>query len=229
MGIFSKSTGGFREAKGDLILENVTKSFATFTAVDDLSLTVPRGSFFALLGPSGCGKTTTLRMVAGLEQPTAGRVKIGSTDLTGSRPYERPVNTVFQSYALFPHLSVWENIAFGPRMAGWSRSKIADEVARMLTLVKMEDQAEKRPSQISGGQKQRVSIARAFLKNAPVILMDDSLSAVDSNTEKTILGNMRTYLEEKTAIIITHRIFSLLEFDQILVLDKQPISARGTH
>jgi spermidine/putrescine transport system ATP-binding protein len=109
---------GFREAKGDLRLENVTKSFADFTAVDDLSLVVPRGSFFALLGPSGCGKTTTLRMVAGLEQPTSGRILIGDTDLTGSRPYERPVNTVFQSYALFPHLTVRDNVAFGPKRRG---------------------------------------------------------------------------------------------------------------
>src|SRR5690242_6991657 len=106
---------GFREARGDLHLEGVTKSFGDFTAVDDIDLTVPRGSFFALLGPSGCGKTTTLRMVAGLEQPTVGRVRIGDIDLTGSRPYERPVNTVFQSYALFPHLTIRDNVAFGPK------------------------------------------------------------------------------------------------------------------
>ena len=108
-----KNASGFRDAQGDLRLENVTKSFAEFTAVDDLSLVVPRGSFFALLGPSGCGKTTTLRMVAGLEQPTSGRLLIGDTDLTGSRSYERPVNTVFQSYALFPHLDVARNVSYG--------------------------------------------------------------------------------------------------------------------
>ena len=106
-----KNASGFRDAQGDLRLENVTKSFAEFTAVDDLSLVVPRGSFFALLGPSGCGKTTTLRMVAGREQPTSGRVLLGDTDLTGSRSYERPVNTVFQSYALFPPLTIPDNAA----------------------------------------------------------------------------------------------------------------------
>jgi spermidine/putrescine transport system ATP-binding protein len=112
------SSSGFREATGDLRLEDVTKSFGDFTAVDDLSLVVPRGSFFALLGPSGCGKTTTLRMVAGLEQPSSGRILIGDTDLTGSRPYERPVNTVFQSYALFPHLTISDNVTFGPKRRG---------------------------------------------------------------------------------------------------------------
>src|SRR6187431_3690345 len=106
---------GFAEAGADLELIGITKRFPGFTAIESLDLTIPAGSFFALLGPSGCGKTTTLRMVAGLEQPTAGRVTIGDTDLTGSRPYERPVNTVFQSYALFPHLTIRDNVAFGPK------------------------------------------------------------------------------------------------------------------
>ena len=140
---------GFRGAQGDLRLENVTKDFADFKAVDDLSLTVPRGSFFALLGPSGCGKTTTLRMVAGLEQPTTGRVLIGDTDLTGSRPYERPVNTVFQSYALFPHLTIRENVAFGPkRRKQKDAARLADEA---LELVQMTRFAERKPAQLSGG------------------------------------------------------------------------------
>src|SRR3954447_20437181 len=112
------SREGANGAGADLRLVDVTKRFAEFTAVDDLSLTVPNGSFFALLGPSGCGKTTTLRMVAGLEDPTAGRIRIGDRDLTGLRPYKRPVNTVFQSYALFPHLTVFENVAFGLRRRG---------------------------------------------------------------------------------------------------------------
>src|SRR6476620_10261271 len=137
------SSSGFREAKGDLRLESVTKDFGNFLAVDDLSLTVPRGSFFALLGPSGCGKTTTLRMVAGLEQPTSGRILIGDTDLTGSRPYERPVNTVFQSYALFPHLTIRDNVAFGPKRRGQSDSaKLADDA---LELVQMSSFAARKP------------------------------------------------------------------------------------
>ena len=138
-----KNASGFRDAQGDLRLENVTKSFAEFTAVDDLSLVVPRGSFFALLGPSGCGKTTTLRMVAGLEQPTSGRLLIGDTDLTGSRSYERPVNTVFQSYALFPHLTIRDNVAFGPKRRGQADAAALAEEA--LKLVQMDHLAARKP------------------------------------------------------------------------------------
>jgi spermidine/putrescine transport system ATP-binding protein len=152
---------GFRQAQGDLRLESVTKAFGDFTAVDDLSLTVPRGSFFALLGPSGCGKTTTLRMVAGLEQPSSGRILIGDTDLTGSRPYERPVNTVFQSYALFPHLTIRDNVAFGPKRRGHKdAAKLADEA---LELVQLPHLAGRKPTQLSGGQQQRVAVARALV------------------------------------------------------------------
>src|SRR5215216_3114753 len=134
---------------GDLQITNVTKSFGAFTAVDDLTLTVPQGSFFALLGASGCGKTTTLRMVAGLEEPTAGRVWLGERDITRLRPYRRPVNTVFQSYALFPHLDVAENVAFGLK-----RRKVADHEDRtraMLDLVELATYAERKPAQLSGG------------------------------------------------------------------------------
>src|SRR3954471_11399733 len=131
----SKPGRDVRAATGDLVIDQVTKSFASFTAVDDLSLTVPRGSFFALLGPSGCGKTTTLRMVAGLEQPTKGRVLIGDTDLTGSRPYQRPVNTVFQSYALFPHLTIRDNVGFGPKRRGDSdAAKAADDALELVQM-----------------------------------------------------------------------------------------------
>ncbi|HNN48457.1 MAG TPA: UbiD family decarboxylase, partial [Marmoricola sp.] len=168
---------GFRDAKGNLRLENVTKEFTDFTAVDDLSLEVPRGTFFALLGPSGCGKTTTLRMVAGLEQPTTGRVLIGDTDLTGSRPYERPVNTVFQSYALFPHLTILENVAFGPK-----RRKQADALnlaKEALELVQMTQFAQRKPAQLSGGQQQRVACARALVNHPEVLLLDEPLGALD--------------------------------------------------
>src|SRR5439155_17184318 len=109
----SVATNDTKGGTGDLVMSSLTKTFGPFTAVDDLSLTIPQGSFFALLGPSGCGKTTTLRMVAGLEQPTGGAIHIGGTDITGTKPYQRPVNTVFQSYALFPHMTVWDNVAFG--------------------------------------------------------------------------------------------------------------------
>lgn len=204
MGIFSKSSGAFRDAKGDLILENVTKSFATFTAVDDLSLTVPRGSFFALLGPSGCGKTTTLRMVAGLEQPTAGRIKIGSTDLTGSRPYERPVNTVFQSYALFPHLTVRDNVAFGPKRRG-----VADAVAeanKTLNLVQLSHLADRKPTQLSGGQQQRVAVARALVNHPEVLLLDEPLGALDLKLRREMQVELKRIQMEVglTFVHVTH-------------------------
>src|SRR3954454_997708 len=136
----------------DLVLEHVTKRFGQFTAVDDLSLTIQQGSFFALLGASGCGKTTTLRMVAGLETPTHGQVLLGGQDISGLKPYKRPVNTVFQSYALFPHLTVFENVAFGLRRTGGS--DVAKKVGEMLELVQLGDYSRRKPAQLSGGQQQ---------------------------------------------------------------------------
>ncbi|HPF77060.1 MULTISPECIES: ABC transporter ATP-binding protein [Phycicoccus] len=195
---------GFRDAKGDLRLENVTKSFADFTAVDDLSLVVPRGSFFALLGPSGCGKTTTLRMVAGLEQPTSGRILIGDTDLTGSRPYERPVNTVFQSYALFPHLTVRDNVAFGPKRRGLKNAvQLADEA---LDLVQLPHLAARKPAQLSGGQQQRVAVARALVNRPEVLLLDEPLGALDLKLRRQMQVELKRIQTEVglTFIHVTH-------------------------
>ena len=195
---------GFRDAKGDLRLENVTKSFADFTAVDDLSLVVPRGSFFALLGPSGCGKTTTLRMVAGLEQPTSGRILIGDTDLTGSRPYERPVNTVFQSYALFPHLTVRDNVAFGPKRRGLKNAvQLADEA---LDLVQLPHLAARKPAQSSGGQQQRVAVARALVNRPEVLLLDEPLGALDLKLRRQMQVELKRIQTEVglTFIHVTH-------------------------
>jgi spermidine/putrescine transport system ATP-binding protein len=195
---------GFRDARGDLRLEDVTKAFGDFTAVDDLSLVVPRGSFFALLGPSGCGKTTTLRMVAGLEQPTRGRVLIGDTDLTGSRPYERPVNTVFQSYALFPHLTIRDNVAFGPKRRGESDAGAhADEA---LALVQMDHLAGRKPAQLSGGQQQRVALARALVNRPEVLLLDEPLGALDLKLRRQMQVELKRIQTEVglTFIHVTH-------------------------
>jgi len=161
----------------DLVLRSLTKRFGDFTAVDDLDLVVGRGEFFALLGPSGCGKTTTLRMVAGLEQPTAGRILLGEQEVTGLRPHRRPVNTVFQSYALFPHLDVFENVAFGLR-----RRRVRDvkaQVEQMLGLVELTGFVRRRPGQLSGGQQQRVALARALINRPQVLLLDEPLGALD--------------------------------------------------
>jgi spermidine/putrescine transport system ATP-binding protein len=161
----------------DLHLENLTKKFGDFTAVSDLSLTVPDGSFFALLGPSGCGKTTTLRMVAGLEDPTQGRIRIGEQDITRLRPYKRPVNTVFQSYALFPHLTIFENVAFGLRRRGIKDYK--QKTLDMIDLVQLGPYAGRKPAQLSGGQQQRVALGRALINEPGVLLLDEPLGALD--------------------------------------------------
>ncbi|MEO8106347.1 MAG: ABC transporter ATP-binding protein [Actinomycetes bacterium] len=161
----------------DLHIVDVTKRFASFKAVDDLTLTIPSGSFFALLGPSGCGKTTTLRMVAGLEQPSEGRIVIGNEDVTHKKPYKRPVNTVFQSYALFPHLDIFENVAFGLRRSG--SKDVRNEVEAMLELVELSTFARRKPTQLSGGQQQRVAVARALINKPEVLLLDEPLGALD--------------------------------------------------
>ena len=189
---------------GDLRLERVTKRFGDFTAVDDLTLTVPQGSFFALLGPSGCGKTTTLRMVAGLEDPTAGTVRIGEQDITRLRPYKRPVNTVFQSYALFPHLTVAENVAFGLK-----RRKVSDHEARtraMLDLVQLSTYAGRKPAQLSGGQQQRVALARALVNHPGVLLLDEPLGALDLKLRRQMQIELKRIQVEVgiTFVHVTH-------------------------
>ena len=204
MGLFSSSKGAFREAKGDLVLDGVRKTFGDFTAVDGIDLTIPRGSFFALLGPSGCGKTTTLRMIAGLEQPTDGRVMIGQTDLTGSRPYERPVNTVFQSYALFPHLSIRDNVAFGPKRRGVSDA--AAQADSALELVQMGHLAGRKPAQLSGGQQQRVALARAIVNNPEVLLLDEPLGALDLKLRREMQVELKRIQDDVglTFVHVTH-------------------------
>jgi spermidine/putrescine transport system ATP-binding protein len=162
---------------GALRLVSLYKRFGPVAAVDGIDLTIPSGSFFALLGPSGCGKTTTLRMVAGLEEPTSGRILIGDVDLAGRKPYRRPVNTVFQNYALFPHLDVFQNVAFGLRRRGVR--DVAAQVEQMLAMVELSGYEGRRPAQLSGGQQQRVAVARALINNPSVLLLDEPLGALD--------------------------------------------------
>ncbi|MBC7291997.1 MAG: ABC transporter ATP-binding protein [Actinotalea sp.] len=193
-----------RGGGADLVLDRVTKEFGAYTAVDDLSLTIPAGSFFALLGPSGCGKTTTLRMVAGLEAPTRGRVLLGGEDVTGTRAHQRPVNTVFQSYALFPHLTVLENVAFGLR-----RKRVAnaeDRARDALELVEMGHMADRRPSQMSGGQQQRVALARAVVNNPAVLLLDEPLGALDLKLRRQMQTELKRIQLEvgQTFVHVTH-------------------------
>jgi spermidine/putrescine transport system ATP-binding protein len=192
------------ESGADLNLVSVTKSFGAFTAVDDLSLTVPQGSFFALLGASGCGKTTTLRMIAGLEEPTTGRILLGDQDVTRLRPYKRPVNTVFQSYALFPHLSIADNVAFGLRRRGVKG--VADQVGRMLHLVEMDNFGKRKPAQLSGGQQQRVALARALINHPQVLLLDEPLGALDLKLRRQMQVELKRIQTEVgiTFVHVTH-------------------------
>ncbi len=188
----------------DLHLRNLTKRFGDFVAVDDLTLTIPAGSFFALLGPSGCGKTTTLRMVAGLEDPSTGSISIGDRDVTGLRAFKRPVNTVFQSYALFPHLDIFENVAFGLRRRGIKDVKPI--VESMLDLVQLTPLARRKPKQLSGGQQQRVAVARALINEPDVLLLDEPLGALDLKLRRQMQIELkRIQIEVGTTFVhVTH-------------------------
>ncbi|MCW2834759.1 MAG: potA 2 [Nocardioides sp.] len=188
----------------DLVLEGLTKKFGTFVAVDDLDLTVPQGAFFALLGPSGCGKTTTLRMVAGLEDATSGTIRLGSDDITHRKPYRRPVNTVFQSYALFPHLTIFENVAFGLRRQG--RKDVKGAVDDMLELVELGEYAGRKPAQLSGGQQQRVALARALINRPQVLLLDEPLGALDLKLRRQMQIELKRIQVEVgiTFVHVTH-------------------------
>ena len=188
----------------DLNLVNLTKSFGDHTAVDDLTLTIPAGSFFALLGASGCGKTTTLRMVAGLEDPTSGKVLIGDRDVTSLKAHQRPVNTVFQSYALFPHLDIYENIAFGLRRRGVK--DVSGPVEKMLDLVELTPMARRKPGQLSGGQQQRVAVARALINEPDVLLLDEPLGALDLKLRRQMQIELKRIQVEvgTTFVHVTH-------------------------
>ena len=215
--------------KGDLKLSKITKSFGEFKAVDDLSITIPEGSFFALLGPSGCGKTTTLRMIAGLEEPTAGRIYIGNNDITESRPYERPVNTVFQNYALFPHLTIFENIAFGLRRRGIKDVKA--EVERVLNLVELPHLAQRKPTQLSGGQQQRIALARAIVNKPALLLLDEPLGALDLKLRRQMQIELKWIQTEVglTFVHVTHdQEEAMTMADTIAVMNEGKIEQLGT-
>ncbi|HMD12012.1 MAG TPA: ATP-binding cassette domain-containing protein, partial [Marmoricola sp.] len=187
-----------------LRLRSLTKQFAAFTAVKSLDLDVPAGSFFALLGPSGCGKTTTLRMVAGLETPTSGQIMLGDRDITWDKPYKRPVNTVFQSYALFPHLDIYENVAFGLRRR--NTKDVDQQVREMLELVELGNQARKKPAQLSGGQQQRVALGRALINSPEVLLLDEPLGALDLKLRRSMQIELKRIQTEvgRTFVHVTH-------------------------
>ena len=227
----SGGTGG-----SGLVVRQVSKVFeaaggTAVRAVDDLSLEIRPNEFFTLLGPSGCGKTTLLRIIAGLEQPSAGEVLLEGRALQGLPPYRRPVNTVFQSYALFPHMSVGENVAFGLRMRGLGAAEVERKVAQVLDLVRLEGLAERRPAQLSGGQQQRVALARALANEPRILLLDEPLSALDLKLRKQMRLELKR-LQKATGItfvFVTHdQDEALIMSDRIAVLSAGRVLQVGT-
>jgi spermidine/putrescine transport system ATP-binding protein len=220
--------GSFAEAGADLELVGITKRFPGFTAIEDLNLTIPAGSFFALLGPSGCGKTTTLRLVAGLEDPTAGQILIGGKDVTKTKPFQRPVNTVFQSYALFPHMTIIENVAFGLK-----RRRISDAMTlahEALRLVELDHVAQRKPQQLSGGQQQRVALARAVVNRPALLLLDEPLGALDLKLRRQMQIELKDIQEEVglTFLHVTHdQEEAMTMADTVAVMNKGAIEQMG--
>jgi len=187
-------------------IDHVTKKFGGFVAVDDISLDIYRGELFSLLGPSGCGKSTLLRMLAGLEIPSSGKILIDGQDMTDVPPYERPVNMMFQSYALFPHMSVEKNVAFGLRQDNMPANEIDERVAEMLDLVQLSGFAKRKPAQLSGGQRQRVALARSLAKYPKLLLLDEPLAALDKKLREQTQFELMN-IQEKTGvtfIVVTH-------------------------
>jgi spermidine/putrescine transport system ATP-binding protein len=212
----------------DLELVGIRKEFPGFVAIDDLDLKIPAGEFFALLGPSGCGKTTTLRLVAGLDSPTKGKILIGNQDVSSMKPHERPVNTVFQNYALFPHMSVLENVAFGLR-----QRKVGDPLPKAteaLKLVELEHLGDRRPTQLSGGQQQRVALARALVNRPSLLLLDEPLGALDLKLRRQMQVELKAIQMEVglTFLHVTHDQEEAMDMaDTVAVMNKGRIEQMG--
>ncbi|MYN39319.1 polyamine ABC transporter ATP-binding protein [Duganella sp. FT109W] len=195
-----------RAAEPFLLIRNLVKEFDGVRAVNDVSVAINKGEIFALLGSSGCGKSTLLRMLAGFETPTSGSITLAGQDIVSVPPYQRPINMMFQSYALFPHLSVWDNIAFGLRRDGLPKDEIAARVEKMLALVQLTDYAKRKPHQLSGGQQQRVALARSLAKRPQLLLLDEPLGALDKKLRERTQMELVSIIEEVgvTCVMVTH-------------------------
>jgi spermidine/putrescine transport system ATP-binding protein len=217
-------------AEGSVKLEGVTKKFGSFAAVKDMDLEIANGEFFTMLGPSGCGKTTTLRMVAGFEQPTEGKVLIDKVDVAGLPAYKRPTNTVFQSYALFPHMNLEENVAFGLKRKKVGKAEIKKRVAHELERVGLSREAKRKPAQLSGGQQQRVALARALVNLPKVLLLDEPLGALDLKLRKGLQVQLKNIQRDVgiTFVYVTHdQEEALTMSDRIAVMDEGRIEQCG--
>jgi spermidine/putrescine transport system ATP-binding protein len=218
-------------AEADIHLENVSKRFGEALAVDRLTLSIERGRFYAMLGPSGCGKTTTLRMIGGFEDPTEGRVYLGGDEVTDHPPYKRDVNTVFQSYALFPHLSVERNVAFGLERRKTRKSETAQRVGEALEMVQLSGYEKRKPSQLSGGQQQRVALARALVNRPRALLLDEPLGALDLRLRKQLQIELKRIQQEVgiTFVHVTHdQEEAMTMADTIAVMNEGRIDQAGS-
>lgn len=215
---------------GSVVFEHVTKRFAGFNALPDLSLTVEPGTLVTLLGPSGCGKTTTLRLLAGLEHPTSGRILIGGKDVTHLPANERDVAMVFQSYALFPHMSALDNIMYGLQSSGMNKREAQDRAREGLKLVGLENQGQRLPSELSGGQQQRIAVARALVLEPQVLLLDEPLSNLDERLRRRVRTDIRELQQRLgfTAVYVTHdQEEALAVSDKIIVMKEGDIAQQG--
>ncbi|MGH3471794.1 MAG: ABC transporter ATP-binding protein [Nocardioidaceae bacterium] len=218
-------------AAGELRLRGLRKTFADATAVEDLDLDIGAGEFFSLLGSSGCGKTTTLRMIAGFEEPDKGQILLDGRDLTNAPPHRRPVNTVFQSYALFPFLTVWDNVAFGLRYQSAGKQDSRRRIGAALELVQLASYAKRKPHQLSGGQQQRVALARALVLEPTVLLLDEPLGALDAKLRKQLQGELRSIQKSvgTTFVYVTHdQEEALTMSDRLAVLRDGRVEQVGT-
>jgi spermidine/putrescine transport system ATP-binding protein len=214
-----------------ITIDTVHKAFGDFVAVHEADFSIGSGEFFSILGPSGCGKTTILRMIAGFEQPTSGRVLLDGVDVSGVPPHKRPVNTVFQQYALFPHMSVYDNVAFGPRSRKMSEAEIRPSVERMLQIVRLGEFAKRKPSQLSGGQQQRVALARALVNLPKALLLDEPLAALDLKLRQAMQLELKRIQREVgiTFIFVTHdQEEALTMSDRIAVMSQGHVEQIGT-
>ena len=218
------------EQKKLIQFKNIVKSFEDGQVVlKGVSLDIYENEFVTLLGPSGCGKTTLLRILGGFLQPTEGKVLFDGEDIVNVPPYKREINTVFQKYALFPHMNVYDNIAFGLTIKKEPKDVIAQKVMRMLRLVSLEDYADRNVTELSGGQQQRIAIARAILKDAPIVVLDEASSFADPENEAKIQKAFEALMKGKTVLMIAHRLSTVRNMDRILVIRDGEIAEKGKH
>jgi spermidine/putrescine transport system ATP-binding protein len=214
-----------------IALEGVSRRYGALNALQSVSLSIAAGEFFSLVGASGCGKTTTLRLIAGFDQPQVGRILLQGRDLTGAPPHRRPVNLVFQNYALFPHLSVWDNVAFGPRSRRLEAALIRQQVGRALEVVGLEDLARRYPHQLSGGQQQRVALARGLVNAPAALLLDEPLAALDPNLRQAMRAELKRIQREVgiAFLLVTHdREEALSLSDRLAVMHQGQLEQVGT-